>query len=95
MASITGHLFAITGAASGIGRATAELLAKGDALLSLSDMDGEAVQRFAKSMTDNGVPVISKAVDVRNREEVETWIAETVEHYGRPLDGKWTTIGRI
>lgn len=54
MASIPGHLFAITGAASGIGRATAVLLANSGALLSLADMDEAAVQHFAKSLTDNG-----------------------------------------
>jgi NADP-dependent 3-hydroxy acid dehydrogenase YdfG len=95
MASITGNLFAITGAASGIGRATAELLAKGGALLSLSDMDENAVQQLAKTLTDNGVSVISKNVDVRDRDAVEAWIAETVEHFGRPLDGMSTiTEGR-
>jgi NADP-dependent 3-hydroxy acid dehydrogenase YdfG len=93
MALIADHLFAITGAASGIGRATAELLAKRGALLSLADMDGEAVQQFAKTLADNGVSVISKAVDVRKREEVEAWITETVEHFGRPLDGKQPITG--
>ena len=88
MASITSHLFAMTGAASGIGRATAELLAKSGALLSLADMDGDAVQQFAKTLTDSGVDVIWRAVDVRKREEVEAWITETVEYFGRPLDGE-------
>lgn len=86
--SISGHLFAITGAASGIGRATAELLTKSGALLSLADMDHDAVQHLAKTLTDSGVSVLWKAVDVRKSEEVETWITETVEHFGRPLDGE-------
>jgi hypothetical protein len=29
---------------------------------------------------------------VRNKEAVEAWVAETVEHFGRPLDGKSTII---
>jgi hypothetical protein len=90
MASIPGQLFAITGAASGIGRATSELLAKSGALLSLADKDGEAVQRFAKTLTENGTSVYWKQVDVRHRDDVEAWIACTVRHFNRPLDGECT-----
>ena len=88
MASITGHLFAITGAASGIGRATSLLLAESGALLSLAHKDREAVQQFATTLADNGVNVFWKEVDVRSGDEVEAWIAGTVEHFGRPLDGE-------
>lgn len=90
MASITGHLFVITGAASGIGRATSLLLAESGALLSLADKDGEAVQRFGTELAENGVNVVWKEVDVRNRDEVEEWISGTVEHFERPLDGEST-----
>jgi NADP-dependent 3-hydroxy acid dehydrogenase YdfG len=88
MASITGHFFAITGAASGIGRATTELLAQSGALLSLADKDGEAVQHLAKTLTENGASVYCKLVDVRNRDEEEAWIACTFQHYDRNLDGE-------
>ncbi|KAH7414471.1 hypothetical protein DE146DRAFT_741897 [Phaeosphaeria sp. MPI-PUGE-AT-0046c] len=93
MASITGHLFAITGAASGIGRATSLLLAESGALLSLADKDGEAVQQLATKLTNNGLNVFWKQVDVRNRDEVEKWISATVEHFGRPLDGAVNLAG--
>ena len=76
--SIKDHLFAITGAASGIGRATSQLLAESGALISLADIDGEAVKQFAMSLTDNGVEVIWRRVDVRNRDEVDAWIRDTV-----------------
>ncbi|KAF2034929.1 oxidoreductase [Setomelanomma holmii] len=93
MASLTNHLFAITGAGSGIGRATAELLAKSGALLSLADRDGDAVQRLASKLTDDDVFAYARQVDVRNREEVEAWIAKTVEYFGRPLDGAVNLAG--
>jgi hypothetical protein len=60
MASITGHLFAISGAASGIGRATTELLAQSGVLFSLADKDDEAVQHLAKTLTENGASVYRK-----------------------------------
>jgi|TARA_R110002003_G_scaffold269_1_gene17939 NADP-dependent 3-hydroxy acid dehydrogenase YdfG len=88
MASVAGHLFAITGAASGIGRATAELLAQSGALLSLADKNGDAVQQLVNNLTDNDVFAYGRQVDVRDREEVEAWIAKTVQYFGRPLDGE-------
>jgi NADP-dependent 3-hydroxy acid dehydrogenase YdfG len=88
MASVAGHLFAITGAASGIGRATAELLAQSGALLSLADKNGDAVQQLVNNLTDNDVFAYGRQVDVRDREEVEAWIAKTVQFFGRPLDGE-------
>ncbi|KAH7080451.1 putative short chain dehydrogenase [Paraphoma chrysanthemicola] len=93
MTSIEGHLFAITGAASGIGRATTELLAQGGALLSLADKNGDAVQQLEQTLMDGGVLAFAKQVDVCVREEVEAWIAETVQHFGRPLDGAVNLAG--
>lgn len=89
MSSLRGKLIAITGAASGIGRSTSQLLAKNGALLSLADKDGDAVAQFAEELTDNGASVFWRCVDVRDREDVETWVGETVAHFGRPLDGKY------
>jgi NADP-dependent 3-hydroxy acid dehydrogenase YdfG len=88
MASTTGHLFAVIGAASGIGRVTAELLAQSGALLSLADKDREAVQQLARTLTENGASAYWKEVDMRNRDGVETWVSCTVKHFDRPLDGK-------
>lgn len=85
---IAGHLFVITGAASGIGRATAELLAADGALLSLADKDEDAVSRTADSLRKSGAIVHWKKVDVRMQGEVEEWIQETIEKFGRPLDGR-------
>ncbi|KAF2794903.1 short-chain dehydrogenase/reductase SDR [Melanomma pulvis-pyrius CBS 109.77] len=93
MPSIKGQLVAVTGAASGIGRATSQLLAKNGALLSLADMDEEAVQQLAKILTDNGVDAFWKRVDVSDRKEVEAWVGDTVKHFGRPLDGAANLAG--
>lgn len=63
MSAIRGKLIAITGAASGIGRATAQLLASNGALLSLADMNGDAVEQFAKELTDTGTEVFWEQVE--------------------------------
>lgn len=88
MSSLKGSLFAITGAASGIGRATTTLIAQQGAILSLADLDVNSLEQFAKELTDNGAVVFWKQVDVRNRDEAEAWIQDTVTHFGRPLDGE-------
>ncbi|KAF2463178.1 oxidoreductase [Lindgomyces ingoldianus] len=93
MSSLTGQLIAITGAASGIGRATASHLSKKGALLSLADINGEAVQHFAKELTDNGTLVFWKRVDLRERDEAEAWVSDTVKHFNRPLDGAANLAG--
>lgn len=89
MSSVRGQLFAITGAASGIGRATSQLLGRNGALLSLADKDGEAVEQFAKELTDTGADVFWKEVDVRDRNAVDGWIGDTVRKFGRALDGEF------
>jgi 3-oxoacyl-[acyl-carrier protein] reductase len=66
----------ITGAASGIGRACAELLAGEDAVLALSDINAEALARVA-------VPGLSIVADVSRRDEVERLLAEVHERLGR------------
>ncbi|KAF2657513.1 putative short chain dehydrogenase/ reductase [Lophiostoma macrostomum CBS 122681] len=93
MSSVKGQLFAITGAASGIGRATSQLLGKNGDLLSLADKDGEAVERFAKELTDSGVNVFWKRVDVCDRNAVDEWVGDTVRKFGRALDGAANLAG--
>lgn len=87
--SIKNQLVAVTGAASGIGRATCELLAQNGGLLSLADKDGDALKKIARKLTDQGASVLWKQVDVRNKNEVEEWALDTVKHFNRPLDGEF------
>lgn len=86
-------LIAITGAASGIGRATAQLLASHGAILSLADANEESLQHFETELKKEGVDVITQKVDVRVRTEVDNWIGKTVEHFSKPLDGAANLAG--
>jgi NAD(P)-dependent dehydrogenase (short-subunit alcohol dehydrogenase family) len=91
--SFTGKVVAITGAASGIAAATAKLLASRGASLSLADVQREALERQAADIKETySVDVITYVVDVRHAEEVDTWIATTIEHFGR-LDGAANLAG--
>ncbi|KAJ0380309.1 hypothetical protein COL26b_001424 [Colletotrichum chrysophilum] len=87
---------AITGGASGIGLATAHLLAERGAKLSLADVQEKALQQ-AQSDIKSKYPesdVLIFTVDVRNYEQVDKWITETVKHFGK-LDGAANLAGII
>jgi len=88
MSSIQGKVISITGAASGIGRATAILFAERGALLSLADVQEQALKKVAeeiKAATPNA-EVITAVVDVTSQKAVKAWIDQTVKTYGK-LDG--------
>lgn len=86
-------IIAIAGAASGIGLETAKLLAARGAKLSLADISGPALEEAVANIRNVGGTVTSKVVDVRNREEVEGWIAHTIDHYKQKLDGAVNLAG--
>jgi len=79
-----GKVVAITGAASGIGRALALELAGRGALLALSDIDEPGVAATAELARSGGArEVTASVVDVSDREAVERWAAETAAGFGR------------
>ncbi|OBR09541.1 ABA4 protein [Colletotrichum higginsianum IMI 349063] len=90
-----GKVIAITGAASGIGLETALILAGRGATLSLADIHSEGLQQLqARLLSDHNVQVLITTLDVRNVEDVEAWVQQTVSRYGR-LDGVANLAGVI
>jgi NAD(P)-dependent dehydrogenase (short-subunit alcohol dehydrogenase family) len=94
MASVAGKVIAITGAASGIALQTSKLLASRGALLSLADINGEQLQKVAKSLQEEGAKVIFTVVNVADRAQVRAFIEKTVQEYGK-LDGAANLAGVI
>ena len=78
----SGTVVAITGAAKGIGRATAERFLSEGAKVVLSDIDAERLQQTADEI---GTPetILSVVTDVSKVDEVQQLVATTVEHFGR------------
>ena len=66
-----GHTAVVTGAASGIGRATTVALADAGATVVAADINLEAATETAKLVADMGGAVGAFAVDVRSRASVE------------------------
>ncbi|KAL8945797.1 MAG: hypothetical protein Q9183_008004, partial [Haloplaca sp. 2 TL-2023] len=88
MASFNGKVIAITGPASGIGLATAHLLASRGASLALADVQQEALTKVSSSIQQAtpDAKIHTKVVNVASAKEIETWIADTTAHFGK-LDG--------
>ncbi|KAJ0384028.1 hypothetical protein COL922a_009258 [Colletotrichum nupharicola] len=97
MASITlkpfaGKVIAITGAASGIGRAVATYLAIRGASLAISDVQKDTLLNLATELSATGGRVEATVVDVSDSEQVKSWIEETVKIFGK-LDGAANIAG--
>ncbi len=87
---------AITGAGSGIGKATAELLASHGCHLALSDVQGPALQTVAEQCRQHGVQVMTDTVDVANREAVYAWadrVARTMGHIHIIINNAGVALG--
>jgi len=72
---LEGRRTLITGAASGIGRATVQRLASEGAILGILDIDGEGADRVAGELRSAGAEALSFAVDIVDASAVATAIA--------------------
>ena len=79
--SIEGSVAVVTGAASGMGRATARLFADEGARLGILDVNGEALEAVAGELRAAGADVLAIAVDLACRAGVEQAIASVVDYF--------------
>lgn len=80
--SISGSIAIITGAASGMGRATAHLFADEGARLAIMDINGAALESVAQELRSVGADVLPLTVDLSDRNALETAVANVAEHFG-------------
>jgi len=73
----------VTGAASGIGRATAEAFVEAGANLVLADVNEAAGAQLARQLSANGAQVVFVPVDVSNREQCFDLIETARKTFGQ------------
>jgi 3-oxoacyl-[acyl-carrier protein] reductase len=73
----------VTGAASGIGAAAAELLAAAGASVVLGDIDGEGVERTAEKIVAGGGHALAQRTDTTRRSDVDALVSRAVSEYDR------------
>jgi len=78
---LAGKTAIITGAAAGIGEATARAMAREGAALVLTDLNGEAAQRLAAEL---GPRAIGLSQDVRSESDWQAVMDKTIATFGRP-----------
>ncbi|GAA2092281.1 glucose 1-dehydrogenase [Streptomyces albiaxialis] len=80
---LTGRTALVTGAASGIGRATALLLAEAGAQVHCADLDGKGAARTAELIAETGGTAHGRTVDVTDRASVAGAVDAAVRTGGR------------
>lgn len=81
--SITGKVIAITGASSGIGEATARLLAQKGAQVVMGARRTDRLDTIAADINAAGSSARSRALDVTSREDMEAFVAFAEKEFGR------------
>lgn len=83
MKSFNHKVAAITGAASGIGRALALKLAQEKCSLALSDVNEAGLLETAEMAKQHGVKVTTAKVNVAEREQMHDWADQVVRDHGK------------
>ena len=92
MRGLTGRVVLVTGAASGIGQATAERLADEQAALALVDRDDARLASVAQSLTARGARARTYRADVSRADEVQAAVDGAARDLGA-LHGVVTSAG--
>ncbi|WP_295711859.1 SDR family oxidoreductase [Mucilaginibacter sp.] len=80
---IKGKVVAITGASSGIGKATAFALAKSGAKVILGARNETQLEIIVRDIVGDGGEAISAAIDVREKADLETLVQLAIKNYGK------------
>ena len=91
MDGIDGKVVVITGSSSGLGEATAKLLAERGAKVMLGARREENLQRIVSEIQNDGGAAAYRVTDVTDRDQVENLVAGAVDEFSR-IDMLITTM---
>lgn len=81
--NIQGKVILITGASSGIGEATARLLAQKGAKVVLGARRTDRLERLVAEIRDSGEIAMARQLDVTQRDEVQAFVDAALNDFGR------------
>lgn len=82
----------VTGAAGGIGRATALAFARAGARVALADLSGDGLNETARLIDAAGGEALTLACDVTREDDIQAAVDRTVERFGS-LDAAFNNAG--
>ena len=83
MKPLKGEVAVVTGAASGIGRALAQRLAREGVALALADKDAAGLAETARMAASSGVTISQHVFDITDAARLARFPAEVLERHGR------------
>jgi 3-oxoacyl-[acyl-carrier protein] reductase len=83
MGRLDGRVALVTGAARGIGAATARRFAEEGARVALADLDEEACQAVAEEIASGGAESLALTCDVSETKQVQRMVDDTLERFGQ------------
>jgi NAD(P)-dependent dehydrogenase (short-subunit alcohol dehydrogenase family) len=83
MAELDGKVAIVTGAASGLGKATVEVLAADGAAVVVADINRDNAEKVARDLVARGYQAASFGVDVGEKEQVRDMVGAAIREFGR------------